>query len=209
MNKIDFNPKIKQLKKKARKRSLLETFETELPTFVDIDELIDGAAIDYSVEEKKDIRHLKGKYERYWLDSTKNVVYKDVVNIQPDGKVVIRSFKNLYSGIATYILNTTLQINITMQNEDTPIAMNMIMFVGRNEKEDIECLHALCLSTNADNQASVQHEILIPVLKQETTTLPQRIVVDSLEFFKLNYRLPELMRNLQQRAMSAPSRVKW
>lgn len=209
MNKIDFNPKIKQLKKKARKRSLLETFENELPTFVDIHDLIEGEAIDYSIEEKRDIRHLKGKYERYWLDTSKNVIYKDVLNIQPDGKVTIRSVKNIYAGMASYLLNTTLQISINMLNEDIPIAMNMMMFVGRNDKEDIECMHALCLTTNADNQASVHHEILVPVLKQETTTLPQRVVVDSLDYFKLNYRYPELMRNLQQRTATAPSRVTW
>ncbi|HEV7350433.1 hypothetical protein [Telluribacter sp.] len=209
MSKIGDNPKIKLLKKNARQRSLLENLETDVSSYGDIHDLIDSESFDYSIEEKKDIRHLKGKYERYRLDATKNVVYKDILTIQPDGKVIIRSLKNIYSGVANYLLNATLHISINMQNEVTPIAMNMLMFVGRNDKEDIQCMHALCLTTNADNQAAVQHELLIPILKQETTTLPQRIVVDSLDFYKLNYRLPELMRSLQQRTVSVPTKVDW
>jgi hypothetical protein len=209
MLKIGDNPKIKLLKKKARQRSLLENLENELATGVELDDLIDGETFDYALEDKKDIRHLKGKYERYRLHPSRNFLFKDILTIQPDGKVVIRAFKNIYTGVASYVLNTTLQINVSMQNEDTPFPLNLLMFVGRNDKEDIQCLYAICLTTNADNQPSVHYELLVPIPKQETTALPQRIVVDSLEFFKLTHKYPNLMKYLQQRELTIPNRVVW
>lgn len=202
------NPKIKLLKKNARQRSLLENLEAE--AFHDLDELMGSAIMeDHILEENKDIRHLRGKYERFWLDKSKSIIHKDIVVIQPNGKAIIRASKNMYFGEARYLLNSMLQLNVTTLNEEQEIPLTLLMYVGRYEFHEIACLHALCLTSSQDNQPVCNYEILVPLTKNDIMTVPQVIDVDSLEFVKLKQRYPEIYNCLLRRLTSVPSKVEW
>ena len=202
------NPQIKLLKKNARKRSLLENLESD-STYQDLDEILSGVVDDSLPSENRSVGHLQGKYERFWFDRTRNVIHKDILIVQANGRVVIRSAKNMYYGEAYYILNSQLQFDIYSQNDELRIGLTMLGYVGRHEITDIRCVHILSLSSDADLSPVVNYEILVPVLQFETLMLPQIIEVDSLEFMKLAHRYPELYPSLQRRHTSAPARVDW
>ena len=206
--KIRNNPKIKLLKKNARQRSLLENLESD-STYQNLDEIIAGIGEDTLLNEDKSVYHLKGKYERFWLDRTKNVLHKDILIIQADGNVVVRSTKNIYYGEAHYFLNSQLQLDIFSQNDELRIGLTMLAYVGRHDISDIRCIHALSLSSDSDLNPVVNYEIIVPLLKHDASTLPQIIAVDSLEFMKLTHRYPKLYPGLQRRHTSAPARVDW
>lgn len=202
------NPQIKLLKKNARKRSLLENLESD-STYQDLDEILSGVVENSLMNEDRSVGHLKGKYERFWFDRTRNVIHKDVLIIQANGSVVIRSAKNIYYGEAYYFLNSQLQLDIYSQNDELRIGLTMLGYVGRHEINDIRCVHILSLSSDADLSPVANYEILVPVLQIDTLTLPQIIEIDSLEFMKLTHRYPELYPGLQRRHTSAPARVDW
>lgn len=206
--KIRNNPQIKLLKKNARKRSLLENLESD-STYQDLDEILSSVVEENLLNEDRSVSHLKGKYERFWFDRTRNVINKDILLIQANGSVVIRSAKNMYYGEAHYFLNSQLQLDISSQNDELRIGLTMLGYVGRHEINDIRCLHILSLSSDADLCPVVNYEILVPVLQADILTLPQIIEVDSLEFMKLTHRYPELYPGLQRRHTSAPARVDW
>jgi hypothetical protein len=206
--KIRNNPQIKLLKKNARQRSLLENLEDE--SFHDLDELMGSAAQeDHILDENKDIRHLKGKFERFRLDRSKRLIYKDILVIQPNGKVIIRSSRNMYFGEARYLLNSMLQINVSTLNEEQEIPLTLLSYVGRYEFQEISCLHTLCLTASPDNQPVSHYELLVPILNNDLYIVPQMIDVDSLEFMKLRHRYPELYNNLLRPLTSLPSKVEW
>lgn len=206
--KIRNNPQIKLLKKNSRKRSLLENLESD-STYQDLEEILSGVVTDNLLNEDKSISHLKGKYERFWLDRTKNVIHKDILLIQANGSVVIRSVKNIYYGEGCYFLNSQLQLDIYSQNEELRIGLTMLGYVGRHEISDIRCVHILSLSSDSDLSPMVNYEILIPVLQSDVVTLPQIIEIDSMEFMKITHRYPELLNSLKRRHTSAPARVDW
>ncbi|MPR32293.1 hypothetical protein [Salmonirosea aquatica] len=206
--KIRNNPKIKLLKKNARQRSLLENLESD-NTYQDLEEIMAGISEDTLLTEDKSVYHLKGKYERYWLDRTKNILHKDILIIQPNGNVVIRSPRNIYHGEAYYFLNSQLQLDIYLQNDELRIGLTLLGYVGRHDIKDIRCIHVLSLSSDPDLNPVVNYEILVPALQLDVITLPQLIEVDSLEFMKLTHRYPELYPGLQRRHTSAPARVDW
>jgi hypothetical protein len=206
---IKINPKIKLLKKNARKRSLLENLESE-STFQDLDELLGSVSQEeHILDEDKEIQHLKGKYEHYWLDRKKNVIHKEIVVIQPTGKVVLRAMKNMYFGTARFLLNSMLQINMQTLNEETPVPFTLLAYVGRHDLEDISCLHALCLQADPDNAPVCSYNLLVPIPKTTTHSVAQIIDVDSIEFVKLKHRYPELYNCLLRRAPSQATKVDW
>ncbi len=205
---IGNDPQIKLLKKNARQRSLLENFEAE-STFDDLEKIMGSVTADTLLDADPKIDHLQGKYERFWLDRNRHVVHKDILLIRPNGKVVIKSLKKIYHGEAHYLLNSLLQITITTQNDELPIALTLLAYVGRHEMEDIECLHALSLSSGPDFGPTVENEILIPVVDHDGLLLPQMIENESLEFLKLTHRYPELYPTLQRKITSAPAKVIW
>ena len=206
--KIRNNPKIKLLKKNARQRSLLENFETE-PPYDDLEEIMESVPMDTLLDANATISHLQGKYERFWLERSRNIIHKDILLIRPNGKVVIKSLKKIFQGEAHYLLNSLLQLNITTQNDELPIALTLLAYVGRHEIEDIECLHALSLSSGPDLGPTVDSEILVPILEHDGLLLPQMIEKDSLEFLKLTHHYPELYSTLQRKITSAPAKVIW
>lgn len=206
---IGKNPKIKLLKKNAKQRSSLENLEQD-SLIHELDELIRGGPGDEDLlTENKNITHLKGKYERYWLDRARNIIHKDILIIQPEGKVVIRSLKNIYFGEARYVLNSLLQIHIESLNEEQDMALTLLSFVGRHEFSDITCLHAYSLSASSDNTPQCHYEIMIPIAHPELLTLPQSFEVDSKEFVKLKFRYPELYTLLSRVNFTPPAKVDW
>ena len=206
--KIRNNPKIKLLKKNARQRSLLENFETESP-YDDLEEIMGSVTVDTLLDADATINHLQGKYERFWLEPSRGIIHKDILLIRPNGQVVIKSLKKIYHGEAKYLLNSLLQLNISTQNDDLRIAMTLLAFVGRHEREDIECLRALSLSSGPDLGPAINSEILVPILEHDGLILPQAIEYESLEFLKLTHRYPELYPALQKKITSAPAKVIW
>lgn len=92
-------------------------------------------------------------------------------------------------------------LNLSVHNDELPIAMPLLAYVGRHEIEDIECLHALSLSSGADFGPTVENEILVPVMGHGGLLLPQMIEKDSLEFMKLTHRYPELYSTLQKKSL--------
>ena len=206
--KIRNNPKIKLLKKNARQRSLLENFETE-SSYDDLEEIMESATVDTLLDADARINHLQGRYERFWLERSRNVIHKDILLIRPNGNVIIKSLKKIFHGEAHYLLNSLLQLNISIQNDELPIAMTLLAYVGRHEIEDIECLHVLSLSSGPDFGPTVDSEILVPVLEHDGLLLPQVIENESLEFLKLTHRYPELYHILQRKITSAPAKVIW
>ncbi|MBU1821497.1 MAG: hypothetical protein KKG00_08305 [Bacteroidetes bacterium] len=203
------NSKIKLLKKNARKRSLLENLESE-SAFQDLDELLGSVAQEeHILEEDKDIQHLKGKYEHYWLDRKKNLIYKEILVIQPNGKVILRAMKNMYFGEARFLLNSMLQINMQSLNEEVPIPFTLLAYVGRHQIDAISCLHALCLQADLDNAPVSSYNLLVPIPKSVNYSLAQVIDVDSIEFVKLKHRYPELYNCLLRRMPHIPTKVDW
>lgn len=206
---IKNNPKIKLLKKNARKRSLLENLESDY-SVQDLDELLKNEVVDEEILiEDKNLLHLKGKYERFWLDRPKNIIHKEIVVIQPNGKVIIKAPKSIYNGVARYLLNSLLQINIDTLNDEHDIALTILAYVGRHEFHDISCLHSYSLSASFDNSPVVNYEILVPITHSDTLNVPQIIGIDSTEFSKLKFRYPELYNCLKRVNAVPPSKVEW
>ncbi len=168
-----------------------------------------SVTVDTLLDANARINHLQGKYERFWLERSRNLIHKDILLIRPNGSVVIKSLKRIFHGEAHYLLNSLLQLNISTQNDELPIALTLLAYVGRHEIEDIECLHTLSLSSGPDFGPTVDSEILIPVLGHDGLLLPQVIEKDSLEFLKLTHHYPELYSALQRKITSAPAKVIW
>ena len=206
--KISSNPKIKLLKKNARKRSSLENFETN-SSYGDLEEIMNSVTVDTLLDTDAKINHLQGRYERFWLEYSKKIIHKDILLIRPNGSVIIKSLKRIYHGEAHYLLNSLLQINITTLNDELPIALTVLAYIGRHEIENIECLHALSLSSGPDFSPTISTEVLVPVLEHDGLILPQVIEAESLEFLKLTHRYPELYPTLQRKITSAPAKVIW
>ncbi len=203
------NPKIKLLKKNAKKRSLLENLEQD-SLFNDLDELMTSGRVEEDILiENKNILHLKGKYERYWLDKSKHTIHKEILVIFPTGKVIIKAIKNIYFGEARYILNSLLQINIDSLNEEEDMALTILTFVGRHDFNDINCLHAFSLSASFDNTPISSYEILVPITSKDGKAIPQIFEVESTEFVKLKFRYPELYNCLNKVNFSPPPKVDW
>lgn len=207
-NKIGSDPKIKLLKKNARQRSPLHNLESQT-SFQDLDKIMGSVVEDILVNENHILRHLRGKYERFTLDKGRNLIHKDILVVQPNGKVVLRTTKSTLYGEARYILNTLLQINFETENNELPIAMTMLAYVGRYEFQDIKCLHTLSITSAPDHSPVSNYEILVPVIDNNAVTVPLNVEVDSLDFVKLKHRYPELYPCLLRRVHSTPSKVDW
>jgi len=158
------------------------------------------------VDDILTIKHLVGKYERYYCDSnTKNII-RDIITIKPDGRVIVRSPKGLFSGIGEYTLNSVLNIQISTFN-DFPFREQISCYVGRYEHGQISCLYCLTLSANANNIPYCRYEVLIPVF--DGLSAPEIFVPETLNFFKLEKKYPELWKYIVLRTMQSLNRVEW
>jgi hypothetical protein len=207
-SKIGNHPKIKLLKKNARQRSPIINLESQT-SFQDLDKIMGSVVDNILLNENHALRHLRGKYERFTLNKGRNLIHKDILVIQPNGKIVLRTTKSIFHGEARYILNALLQINIENQNNELPIALTMLAYVGRYEIQDIKCLHTLTMTSAADHSPVSNYEILVPVVDNNAVTVPLNVEIDSLDFVKLKHRYPELYPCLLRRLNSTPSKVDW
>jgi hypothetical protein len=153
------------------------------------------------------LAHLAGKFERYRINDEKTLVFKDVITLSANGGTLLETITDSYHGQATYLNNAVLQINIMAQTVNSSIALNMMMFVGENDRKNLRCLHAISLIPKCGRQPTAHFEVVIPVL--EGGYGPECIRVDSRDYFTLKYRYPDMIQELHQRPLSVPDRVDW
>lgn len=168
---------------------------------------LEEAQGNFTVGEERNIRHLSGKYERYYLDETRKLLHKELLNIHTDGRVIVRSQAGIQKGMAVYFVNATLAINLMSINEDELFCSQLLGYVGRYNYSDIECISALCCTVDESNIPIARREVLIPA--DTFGALPEKIQLESQAFFKLNYKYPHLLKHLQMRPMQANARVTW
>ncbi|MCP1382187.1 hypothetical protein [Runella salmonicolor] len=176
------------------------------------DEMETETAIENSQEEliigqNSNVRHLCGKYERYSLCEDQKRLVKDIVTIYADGKVIVRSMEGIQKGVASYFMNSILAINLNTLNDKDAISTHLLMYVGRFEYKDIECLHAVCSTINSHNIPLSRHEVLIPT--KTLGILSEIIQIESQAFYKLNYKYPQLLKSLQARPLLTSNRISW
>jgi hypothetical protein len=201
------DPRILQLKKKVTRRSLLENFEPMIhPDSLKGSHPEDGV---YQIVSKPEIEQLVGKYERYYLEPKKNCIMKDILIVHQDGGATIRSLKNLYRGVADYTLNSVFSITIKQLNDKETASAKLMAYVGSYDISSMGCLFALCLTSDFDHQPIARQEVLIPSTTSDSLLLPGSYELNSIDFFKLQHRYPDLLKHLQQRPMVAPKRVNW
>jgi hypothetical protein len=153
------------------------------------------------------LAHLAGKFERYRINDEKTLVFKDIITLSANGSTLLETITDSYHGQATYLNNAVLQINIMAQNANSCVSVNMMMFVGENDRKNLRCLHAISLVPKCGRQPTAHFEVVIPVLTGAYG--PECIRVDSRDYFTLKYRFPELIQALHQRPLSVPDRVDW
>jgi hypothetical protein len=169
--------------------------------------LIEKAQSNLTVGDDHAIRHLSGKYERYYLDEPRKIIHKELININADGRVIVRSPRGIQKGMAVYFVSATLAINLVSFNDDETFHSQLLGYVGRYHYSDIECIVALCTTIDENNVPVARREILIPA--DTFGVLPEKIQLESQAFFKLNHKYPHLYKLLQTRAIQASARVSW
>jgi len=169
--------------------------------------LLEKAQESFMVGQDNRIRHLSGKYERFYLDESQKVIHKELVNIHTDGRVIVRSQQGIQKGMAMYFMNATLAINILSLNDDETMCQQILSYTGRFDYQQLECLYSLCTTINAHNVPIARQEVLIPA--DTFGALPELIKIESQAFFKLNYKYPHLLKNLQSRQLQAQNKVTW
>ena len=87
---------------------------TEHLTFDSFEQLYNR---DYAIGEDQDLRRLAGKYDRYYYDEANKSVIKDVLILQANRKVLLRSVTGIYRGFASYCINAILSIHLFIQND--------------------------------------------------------------------------------------------
>ena len=65
--------------------------------------LLEKAQESFAIGENRQVKQLSGKYERYYFDENKQLIYKDLLNIHTDGRVVLRSHQGIFKGIVDII----------------------------------------------------------------------------------------------------------
>ncbi|MCU0341140.1 MAG: hypothetical protein MUE30_14770 [Spirosomaceae bacterium] len=160
-----------------------------------------------TIGDDRNIRHLSGKYERYYLDEPRKLIHKELLNIHTDGRVIVRAHGGIQKGMAVYFVNATLAINLMSLNEDELFCSQLLGYVGRFAYNDIECITVLCTTIDENNIPVARRELLVPA--DTFGALPEKIQIESQAFFKLNYKYPHLAKVLQTRPLHATARVTW
>ncbi|WP_428660922.1 hypothetical protein [Runella sp.] len=171
------------------------------------EESLENSPEELIIGQNSNVRHLCGKYERYSFYEDQKRIIKEIVNVYADGKVVVRSMAGIQKGVATYFMNSILAINLNTLNDKEEICTQLLMYVGRFEYKDIECLYAVCSTINAHNIPLARHEVLIPT--NTFGVLSESIQLDSQAFYKLNYKYPHLLKALQARQLHTSNRISW
>lgn len=169
--------------------------------------LLEKAQESFAIGENRQVKQLSGKYERYYFDENKQLIYKDLLNIHTDGRVVLRSHQGIFKGIAFVSMNTTLSINLLSLNDEDTFCSQLLCYVGRNGYDDIVCLKVLCTSIDCNNLPIARQEVLIPA--DTFGVLPEVIKLESQAFYKLNYKYPQLSKLLQSRQLHTNGSITW
>ncbi len=201
----------------SKKAPKLKNRRQQLPMPNDIQEYLMNAdesekSLEHSPEDliigqNSNVRHLCGKYERYSFYEDQKRIVKDIVTIYADGKVIVRSMEGIQKGVASYFMNSILSITLNTLNDKDAICTQLLMYVGRFEYKDIECLHAVCATINSHNMPLARHEVLIPT--KTLGILSEYIQIESQAFYKLNYKYPHLLKSLQARQLHTSNRITW
>lgn len=200
--------KMKEFKKKNTQRRQMPTEDLNIGSLKKgLDSFEQLYNHDYIIGEDQDLRRLAGKYERYYYDETKKSVIKDILSLQANRQVLVRSVTGIYRGFASYCVNAILSIHLFTQNDQQANSEQLTIYVGRYGYEELECLHPLCLTFGADNIPVARTEVLIPA--QSWSSLPEEIKIESLAWFKVQHRYPHLLALLQKRTLNAPHLVTW
>jgi len=170
-------------------------------------QLWEKAQDSFTFTENQDIRHLSGRYERYYMEEEQKRIVKDIVNINADGRVIVRSVTGIFKGLATYFMNATLSIQVCSLNDTEAFSSHILGYVGRFSYNELDCLHAVCTTIDSYNVPLARVEILVP--SDTFGVLSEYISVDSQGFYKLNYKYPHLYKLLQKRSVMSAGRVQW
>ncbi len=155
------------------------------------------------------IKPFAGKYERYFFDEDKKkIIIKEILNINADGSVIIRSTRGILRGIATYFMNSAISITVTMLNEE-PYSEHLLGYVGRYDYATIEHINVICSAINIKNIPTARTELLIPCGQGRSAAFPELIETESQAFYKLNYKYPHLYKSLQTRILKGSNEVIW
>lgn len=160
-----------------------------------------------NLSSNNNLRHLSGKYERYYLEEERKLIVKDLVNINADGRIIVRSMMGLQKGFGIYFMNSTLAINLFSLNDNETFCSQLLLYVGRFNYDDVECLFAISTAIDVHNTPVARMEVLVP--SDTFGLLPEHIKLDSQAFFKLNFKYPNLLKCLQSRQIHAFNRVVW
>ncbi|WP_298357546.1 hypothetical protein [Runella sp.] len=161
----------------------------------------------FVIGQSNNLRHLSGKYERYYLEEERKLIVKDLVNINGDGRIIVRSMMGIQKGFGIYFMNSTLAINLFSLNDNETFCSQLLSYVGRFNYSDVECLFAICTAIDTHNTPVARMEVLIP--SDTFGLLPEHIKLDSQAFFKLNFKYPNLLKALQSRQIHASNKVVW
>jgi acetylglutamate synthase len=159
------------------------------------------------INEDVKVKPFIGKYERYFFDEDKKkIIIKEILSINTNGSVTIRSTRGILKGTATYFMNSALSIIITLLNEE-PYNEHLLGYVGRYDYASIDHVSVICSAINIKNIPIARTELLIPC--GQATNFPELIEIDSQTFYKLNYKYPQLHKALQARGIKGGSEVTW
>lgn len=208
MNK-EFTPPLKKIPQVKKRRQ-------QMPMPTDIQDYLfssesaafwEKAQESFVISQNNNLQHLSGKYERYYLEEERKLIVKDLVNINADGRIIVRSMLGIQKGFGIYFMNSTLAINLFSLNDNETFCSQLLSYVGRFNYEDVECLFSICTTIDAHNIPVARIEILLP--SDTFGLLPEHIKLDSQSFFKLNFKYPNLLKTLQSRQIHAFNRVVW
>lgn len=128
-------PALKKTVKNVKKRRQQMPMPTDIQDYFfnsDSASAYEKAQEHFPVEQNQSIRHLHGKYERYYLDEERKLIIKDLVSIGSDG-------------------NATLSINLVSINDAESFCAQLLAYVGRFSYDDIECLYTICSTIDGHN----------------------------------------------------------
>ncbi len=187
-----------------------------MPIDIDGNEFIDeqsfraiARANENILGEDVKIKPFVGKYERYFFDEDKKkIIIKEILSVNSDGSVTIRSTRGILKGTATYFMNSAFSIVITSLNEE-PYNEHLLGYVGRYDFSSIEHITVICSAINIKNIPTARTELLIPCVQGQGANFPELIETESQAFYKLNYKYPQLHKSLQTRSLKGTNEVMW
>lgn len=206
-NEFFTSKKVPKIKNRRQQLPMPNDIQEYLMNADESEKSLENSPEDLIIGQNSNVRHLCGKYERYSFYEDQKRIVKDIVTIYADGKVIVRSMEGIQKGVASYFMNSILAINLNMLNDKDAIGTQLLMYVGRFEYKDIECLHAVCSTINSHNTPLARHEVLIPT--NTLGILSENIQIESQAFYKLNYKYPQLLKSLQSRQLHTSNRISW